>query len=188
MDGLDIESDSPAAADPGARGADRWEKLRGDLARAVASCCPTWLARDREDLVQAAMMRVMAVERRGEGNAAAAPSYLYRVAHSAVIDEIRARRRRPEVPLEEDDVASMREAIALAPDETAHGREIGRGIRSCLAAMLRERRIALTLRLLGHSVPEAARLLGWSGKRAENLVYRGLADLRVCLEKKGLAP
>ena len=32
------------------------------------------------------MIRVMAVERRGEGNAAAAPSYLYRVANNRIAE------------------------------------------------------------------------------------------------------
>jgi RNA polymerase sigma-70 factor (ECF subfamily) len=37
-------------------------------------------------------------------------------------------------------------------------------------------------------VAEAARILDWSPKRTENLVYRGLADLRGCLTSKGLKP
>jgi RNA polymerase sigma-70 factor (ECF subfamily) len=51
-----------------------------------------------------------------------------------------------------------------------------------------ERRLAVTLYLHGHSVPDAARILDWSAKRTENLVYRGLADLRECLLSKGLRP
>jgi RNA polymerase sigma-70 factor (ECF subfamily) len=39
-----------------------------------------------------------------------------------------------------------------------------------------------------HTVPEAARILGWTLKRTENLVYRGLADLRACLAAKGQTP
>ena len=38
----------------------------------------------------------------------------------------------------------------------------------------------------GHSVPEIGQLLGWTAKKAENLVYRGMADLRGCLGKKGI--
>ena len=167
---------------------DRYGRLRRDLARAVASLCPRWLADRRDDLVQAAVLKVMAVEQRSEGNAALASSYLYRVAHSAVIDEIRARRRRPEVELEEEAMADERSTREPAPDAAAHGREIGRGIRDCLGGLKEERRSAVTLHLLGHSVPETARLLGWAAKRAENLVYRGLADLRDCLAGKGLAP
>lgn len=168
--------------------ADRYERLRRDLARAVRAVCPAWLADRRDDLVQVAMLRVMAVERQAEGNPELPPSYLYRVANSAVVDEIRARRRRPEVEIEETTVAARRAAPQPAPDQTAHGREIGRGIRACLAAMKDERRQAVSLHLLGHSVPETARLLGEPWKRIENLVYRGLADLRACLESKGLAP
>jgi RNA polymerase sigma-70 factor (ECF subfamily) len=36
-------------------------------------------------------------------------------------------------------------------------------------------------------VPELGRLLGWNAKKAENLVYRGLADLRGCLTEKGVS-
>jgi len=61
-------------------------------------------------------------------------------------------------------------------------------IRACLAAANRDRRLALVLYLQGHSVPEAARILGWDVKRTENLVYRGLADLRQCLLNKGHRP
>jgi RNA polymerase sigma-70 factor, ECF subfamily len=46
----------------------------------------------------------------------------------------------------------------------------------------------VTLYLQGHTVPETARILGWDAKRAENLVYRGLADLRQCLMGKGHRP
>ena len=35
---------------------------------------------------------------------------------------------------------------------------------------------------------EAAGILDWSAKRVENLVYRGLADLRDCLAAKGFKP
>jgi len=163
-----------------------YERLRRDLSRAVATVCPSWLGDRREDLVQIAMLKVMAVER-SEGNRPLATSYLYRVAHSAVVDEIRSRRRRPETQLEEEQMAAQ-PTDAPTPDDAARGREIGRGIRGCLQGMKEERRVAVTFHLLGHSVPEAARLAGWTAKQAENLVYRGLADLRSCLVGRGLAP
>jgi hypothetical protein len=28
--------------------------------------------------------------------------------------------------------------------------------------------------------------MGWDAKRAENLIFRGLADLRSCLDRKGV--
>ena len=72
------------------------------------------------------------------------------------------------------------------PERIAASREVGRGIQDCLSQMSRERRLAVTLYLQGHSVPEASRVLDWSAKRTENLVYRGLADLRECLTSKGM--
>jgi hypothetical protein len=47
--------------------------LRRDIARAVSRLCPNWMADKRDDLVQAALLRVMhIVERRppGEGRSA----------------------------------------------------------------------------------------------------------------------
>ena len=67
-------------------------------------------------------------------------------------------------------------------------REVGRGIQSCLLRMKRERRLAVTLYLQGHNVAEAARILDWPVKRTENLIYRGLADLRACLKSKRIEP
>ena len=74
------------------------------------------------------------------------------------------------------------------PEQDACRRELGVAVRACLLSMTRDRRQAVMLYLQGHSVPDAARLLGWAPKRTENLVYRGLADLRQCLMAKGHMP
>jgi RNA polymerase sigma-70 factor, ECF subfamily len=168
--------------------AERFAELRSRLTLAVARVCPSWLAADRDDLVQIAMLKVMHVRRDREGIEGLSSSYLHRVAFSAVIDEMRVRRRRSEVPLDPDEGGEMRDTRHANPESATRAREIGRGVRACLAAMSGDRRVALTLRLLGNSVPETAHRLGWPGKRVENLVYRGLADLRACLERKGLKP
>ena len=165
--------------------------LRQDLARAVARLCPGWLIDRRDDLVQAAVMRVMQITGKrsasGEGNQPLSSSYLYRVAYSVLVDEIRRRRRRRETDLEDEAVAPV--AIAREnPERTAASKEVGRGIQECLMQMKRERRLAVTLHLQGHTVREAARILDWAAKQTENLVYRGLADLRACLMAKGIRP
>lgn len=165
------------------------EDLRAELTRAVRRICPAWLADCADDLVQVALLRVMEVQRKSEGKAALSSFYLQRVARSALIDEIRRRRRRQEVPL--DEAVESHPAARTAdpdPESAAVSRELGRAIQGCLGRLIRPRQAAVTLHLLGHSVPEAARLLGWTVKKAENLVYRGLADLRGCLEQAGAAP
>jgi RNA polymerase sigma-70 factor, ECF subfamily len=171
---------------------DDYELIRSNLVRAVTRVCPPWLASRSEDLVQVALMRVLEVHRRSEGNAQLSPSYLRKVAYSALIDEIRRWRRRKEVPLETDDggldPTIERSSGNPDPEERSGGREIGEAIRDCLSHMVGPRRSAVVLHLQGHSVPEIGKLLGWDGKKADNLVYRGMNDLRECLGSKGVKP
>jgi RNA polymerase sigma-70 factor (ECF subfamily) len=163
-------------------------RVRADLARAVARVCPAWMADRAEDLVQVALMRVAEVYRRSEGKAELSSFYLRKAAYSAVVDEIRRLRRRQEVPLEEERSETHPASTEPDPAQIYAGGEIGRAIHDCLGRLVRPRRLAVTLHLQGHRVAEAARLLGWSAKKAENLVYRGLADLRGCLDAKGIRP
>lgn len=168
-----------------------YASLRAELEKAVRRLCPPWLADRREDLVQAALLRLLEIERRsaaaGEKNRELAPSYLWRTATTALIDEIRRLRRRQEVEL--DDSAQA----AVPSDEPGAARllaarEIGRGLRDCLQRMVEARRLAVTLHLQGYPVNEAAALLDWDIKKVYNLVHRGLGDLRGCLKGKGIEP
>lgn len=169
---------------------ERWRLLAAALARAVRRQCPAWLASDADDIAQLALAKVMKSDKVGDGKPPLSAFYLHRVAHSALVDEIRRRRRRREVALEaqadtEDQPATHEPAAHGTPESAAALRELGDAVRACLREMKRERRLAVLLHLQGHSVPEAARLLGWVVKSTENLVYRGLADLRQCLMAKG---
>jgi RNA polymerase sigma-70 factor, ECF subfamily len=175
----------------------RWSTLAASMARAVRRQCPAWLSADAQDIAQAALTKVMAAERKTEGERPLTSFYLHRVAHSALVDEIRRRKRRQEVSLEGttesgDDARSFEPAFQPRaqgdPESHASFGELGTAVRECLQGAKRERRLAVTLYLQGHSVPEAARILGWDAKRTENLVYRGLADLRQCVMGKGHRP
>ena len=183
----DNTSREPLAADS------RWAALAAAMARAVRRQCPAWLADSAQDIAQAALAKVMAQDRRTEGERTLTSFYIHRVAHSALVDEIRRRKRRPEVPLQGGTEAGaearpFEPTAPSTPEADASFRELGAAVRECLTAAKRERRLAVTLYLQGHTVPETARILGWDAKRAENLVYRGLADLRQCLMGKGHRP
>jgi RNA polymerase sigma-70 factor (ECF subfamily) len=176
-----------------AEGNARWTSLASAMARAVRRQCPAWLANHAEDIAQVALAKVIAIERQREGLQPFTSFYLQRVAHSALVDEIRRRRRRPEVSLDGEIEAGEHAAVieppaAGNPETEAAARELGVAIRDCLSAATRDRRLAVSLYLQGHTVPEAARVLGWTAKRVENLVYRGLAVLRECLLRKGHKP
>lgn len=171
----------------------RWATLRTTLTRAVRRQCPRWLSDHADDLAQAALLKVMAAVERREGDRSLSAFYLHRVAHSALVDEIRRRQRRREVSLDaHPDDGPPSDGLALPdagdPEQEASLRELGSAVRGCLLGMIADRRRAVMLYLQGHSVPDAARVLGWSAKRTENLVYRGLADLRQCLRAKGHGP
>jgi len=162
--------------------------IQRQLAAAVRRTCPPFLADRADDLVQTALIKLMERTVRNEGDQAVSSSYLWKVAYSAVIDEIRRVRRRREIPLDEETNIHEPASPEPGPESRASARRIGEGILDCLRTMIESRRIAVTLHLQGHTVPDISRLLDWETKRADNLVYRGLADLRLCLEKKGLKP
>lgn len=171
----------------------RWATLAATMARAVRRQCPAWLRDHAQDIAQAALTKVMAAERKSEGERPLTSFYLHRVAHSALVDEIRRRKRRPEVSLDVtteagEEVRPFEPRVQGDPENDASFRELGTAVRDCLMGAKRDRRLAVTLYLQGHSVPEASRILGWDVKRTENLVYRGLADLRQCLVGKGHRP
>ena len=167
-------------------------EIRRGLVKAIACVCPHWLASQRDDLVQSALLRILELQNRCAEDRTFSKSYLRKVAHAVLVDEIRRSRHRCEVPLAVDTGRSEECAVpgldVTDPERRLRQRQLGQGIGECLRAIKSERRQALVLFLQGHSVPEAARILGWSHKKTENVVYRGRADLRHCLELKGLKP
>jgi RNA polymerase sigma-70 factor (ECF subfamily) len=161
-----------------------YDTLREQLERSVGSVCPGWLAADRDDIVQAVMARMLDLVRRGEWNTPPGPSYLWKAAFNATIDEIRRVRRRREQPIENLSPADLA-ARQPDPERLARNQQMGRAIHDCLRGLNPARRLAVTLVLQGDTTREAARRLDWSIKRVENLVFRGMRDLRECLTSKG---
>ncbi len=166
-----------------------YNQLRKELKLAVRRVCPKELVDREDDLVQVGMIRVMDLRRKSKEDRKLNSAYYKRVAYTTVIDEIRRIRRKNEISFNgdaEDEIQLT--ASNPNPEKQMEATQIGHGIRECLLRMITPRRLAVTLHLQGHSVPGAARLLGWSLKKTENLVYRGIKDLRHCLESKGLRP
>lgn len=191
-----MEAPQKASAE-GPRAANRWitesdyPALRLELERALRRLCPAWLQDRREDLVQAALLRLFENWQQalatGEKSRELAASYLWRVASNALIDEIRRHRRRPEVELD-DGVAATLPAPGQDLAEALANRTIGLALRECLQGLVDTRRLAVTLHLQGFAVAEAAAQLAWDTKKVYNAVHRGLADLRDCLKGKGIEP
>lgn len=167
---------------------DEFEEIRQVLVRVVSRICPTWLSRDRDDIVQEAMVRVMRAADRSGGDPAVSRTYLNKAAYSAMVDIIRKRRRDQERSIDDDSHPVELRASDPDPERGSFSTELGRAIRQCLQALIAPRRRAVTMALTGFGNREIAQLMGWKPKRAENLVSRGRADLRACLDRRGFAP
>lgn len=163
------------------------DPLRERLAAVVRRVCRGRLAPLADDIVQQAWIRIREQRVAPEGSAEPPASYLWKVAYSVTIDEIRKARRRREEPIEERTAETAGGLDELDPERRLAGREAGRAIRDCLEGLIAPRRRAVGLYLLGHGVQEVSRLLKEDYKRMENLVLRGLADLRACLQAKGVS-
>ena len=166
------------------RGAQAHEALRRELVRAMHRVCPRSLAADAEDLVQESFIRLIRAGKLDDDSVLSA-TYLKKVAYSAVIDEIRRRRRRIAVISEADtDIEAAADETRSATPDLA----LGKAMEFCMQKLEEQRRRALTLHLLGYSGAEVAQMLECNAKRAENLTLRGLAQLRECLRGQGLSP
>jgi RNA polymerase sigma-70 factor (ECF subfamily) len=164
-----------------------FERIRRILERAVRRVCPSWLASQSEDLVQNACLRVVQKWKNTEEPAALGSSYLWKVAHSAVMDEIRHRRRHREVAMDDPGTAEPASA-APSPEQTSSATELRRSIEAGVRKLKESRRSAVLLYLYGFSLQESARSLGWTTKRVDNQRYQGLAELRAYLQRRGFEP
>jgi len=160
--------------------------LREALEQAVSRVCPPRLADRKDDIVQAGMLRVMRAAERGERRFN--KTYLKKTAYSAMIDEIRKLRDDRETSIDVDDRPEPADVEAPSPERHSQAQQIGVAIQECLGHIKADRQRAVTLHLQGHSAPEIGRLLTWGTKRAENFIYRGMAQLRDCLSRKGFQP
>lgn len=190
---MSVEGESQTTGDVSSAGLE-YAEIRGVLERALRRICPAWLAADRDDLAQDAVIRVMEIARRdafsGEKSREFSSSYLWRTAQSVLIDELRRRRRRSEVELPDHPGEAIDGGPVGSPDphREARGREIGRELWDCLGGLVKPRRMAVALHLEGYTPSEASPILGWNTKKVYNLVHRGMQDLRQCMQQKGLEP
>jgi RNA polymerase sigma-70 factor (ECF subfamily) len=152
---------------------------------AVSRACPRWLANEREDLVQASLLRVVEAVG-GVASLDVKATYLWKTAASVTIDEVRRARWRHERSL--DEVTSQRDDDdpSVDPERALAAREIADAVRACLDRLEPARRHAVLLRLAGFSHAEAGKILGLSPKQVTNLTFRGMQDLRRLLRDRGI--
>jgi RNA polymerase sigma factor (sigma-70 family) len=161
------------------------------LRRAVARVCPKGLSCD--DIEQEARISLWKAIK-SERDIAAPASYVYKVAVSATLREIRRARARGEEPIGDADASAKGRAVPLplqtstseSPHAVAERRELRRQIELGMAQLAENRRRAVRLHLQGLTTAEIGELLSWTEPKARNLVYRGLEDLRHALRASGV--
>ena len=131
-----IETSTPRSEQ--LRDEDEATQLLEQLRRAVAQVCPYRQSAERDDIVQAAVVRVLELRRRNPERQDLSFAYLRRVAYSVFIDDVRRQQRRGETPLEPEDAANV-VSLAPGPQGESEGHETGSAIRDCLAALIRPR-------------------------------------------------
>jgi RNA polymerase sigma factor (sigma-70 family) len=138
--------------------------------------CPSDLRAQSQDLAQAVLLRLLEADRaRGPVRS---QEYVIRTIHSVTIDELRRRARAGDARL-------ARESADVHQDAPEHLRDLGAAVEGCLTAMAGDRRRVVFLHLQGFSSQEASVLLHMDQKRLRNLTFRGMSELRACLERRG---
>lgn len=165
-----------------------YHRVRHQLLRSVGRVCPPWLRDHKEDIVQVAMVKVMETWSPGEHKPGPPSSYLWKVAYTTTVDQIRKIRRSPTLQLDTEELVKRAGPGPDTPERNEERREMGRAIQACLANLQERRRLIVGFYLLGHDLAESERLSGWDGKKVRNLLYRGLSDLRGSLAGKGYHP
>ena len=142
---------------------------------------------DLDELAQEVRVRLWGALSSNERIDAISPSYLYRAATTAAIDIVRRRRssRGDSLELVDDAELSARKA-PRTPDRDASMRELGERVEEALQSITPSRRPVVRMYLAGYGTTEIGEVLGWTEAKARNLVYRGLADLRVRLRAMGI--
>jgi RNA polymerase sigma-70 factor (ECF subfamily) len=85
-----------------------------------------------------------------------------------------------------DDAEVSARRAPPTPERDASMRELGERVEDALQSITASRRPVVRMYLAGYGTAEIGELMGWTEAKARNLVYRGLADLRLRLRAMGI--
>ncbi|MEM7049735.1 MAG: RNA polymerase sigma factor [Acidobacteriota bacterium] len=181
-------SDSRAAAESPApnsqRGADqaKLERLRKNLLQTVHRLLGSRHRQMAEDIVQEALTRVL--EKLGpDGLVEASPGLLYKTAYHVFIDD---RRRSGRVQFHGLDMIAAPPLQSPGQERRLSDQRFSGMVVSCLKLLASARRQAVFLKVLGFSAKDSARILGRTARQIRNHIFRGITNLRSCLDEKGV--
>lgn len=137
---------------------------------------------DIDEVLQDVRIRLWRALSTGKKIAEAPASYVYRTAVSAALDLIRRRKARREEELDRS-THRLSSGPTERPDREVEGVEVVEELDRAITRLGDSRRLVVLLHLAGYHRHEIADLLGWTEAKTRNLLYRGLSDLRHCLQE-----
>jgi RNA polymerase sigma-70 factor (ECF subfamily) len=145
---------------------------------------------DAEDAVQDALLSAWKSLASFEGTSFRA--WIFRIVTNRALDKLRARKRRPELPLdpptENDDSAGWAEPVAAGPElaDLAADREALRVVEEALATLPAEQRAVLLLRdVEGFAYEEIATITSTEVGTVKSRIHRGRLAVRNILVSRG---
>ena len=145
----------------------RWVALAATMARAVRRQCPPWLADQAQDIAQAALAKVVALDKAAEGKRPLTTFYLHKVGAQCAHRRDSAPEAAPGSVVRGDGRRRRRGSTVRAENArrcraTPRTASWGQRCRECLAAVKRDRRLAVVLYLRafgagGRSYPRVGR-------------------------------
>jgi RNA polymerase sigma-70 factor (ECF subfamily) len=141
-----------------------------------------------DEVFQEVRVRIWTAIGPGERIAGLPTSYVYRTATSVALDLIRRRRTKREAMSDPIHLVSDPADLETGASEQLELQELGGVIAESLAELPTSRRGPVRMFLDGYAKEEIAAVLGWSEPKTRNLLYRGLADLRDALGRRGVGP
>ena len=142
---------------------------------------------DLDEIVQEVRIRLWKSCSTSEQIRALGTSYVYRTATSAALDLLR--RRRAHGADRSESVDSMAEHLpdtSLSAAGTLDADKLQHRVLAAIEGIPSSRRGVVRMHLAGYAREEIAALMGWSEAKTRNLLYRGLADLRMSLAAAGI--
>jgi RNA polymerase sigma-70 factor (ECF subfamily) len=172
----------PRVLDAARAGAEwAWQSLYRDLAPSVLGYLRARGAPSPEDVCGDVFCQVVRDIHSFDGDESGFRSWVFVMAHHRLLDDVRRRKRRPETPVDTEDLretSGPADTAAEAIDRVETGR-----LRAVIDELTPAQRDVVLLRVLGGlSIEEVASVVGKAPGAVKSLQHRGLETLRRKLE------
>jgi RNA polymerase sigma-70 factor (ECF subfamily) len=166
-----------------------FSRLYGSLAPAVSGYARVQGAQDPEDLTSDVFLAAFSGIRNFSGDEAHFRSWVFTIAHRRIIDDRRARARRPPPrSLDAEPVGERRSGSSQSAEEDALGSLGMARVREVLDKLSPDQRDVITLRVIADlPVEQVATALGKQPGAVKTMQRRALASLRRHLAAEGVS-